>query len=196
METVVTAISGSEHHAGHHGDKHAAHRPKLLDPDNPLYPCSDIEKKYWRECYMMQTSIILHLTKYDFAKAFRVCDGAVEGMRPTCYQSMGRDIAGHTLRDIKQSIALCELGQASHQGRCFVGVVKNFLNVTGRASEDAFEFCRQTPDKHKGDCHVAIGEEFLTLYRDPKKRTSECNRSVPNYVKDCGRGARLPSNQL
>ena len=191
METVVTAISGSEHHAGHHGDKHAAHKPKLLDPKDPLYPCSAIEKKYWRECYMMQTSIILHLTHYNFGKAFLVCDGAPEGMIPSCYQSMGRDISGHTLRDIKQSIDLCELGHASYQGRCYVGVVKNFINVKGQASEDAFEFCRQTPTTYKGDCHVAIGEELFTLYRDPKKRASECDRSVKNYVNNCGRGARL-----
>ena len=195
METVVTATRGAAHHQGHHSGKHAGHKPKLLDPKDPLYPCTALETKYWRECYMMQTSIILHLTHYDFAKAFLVCDGAPEGMRPTCYQSMGRDISGHTLRDIKQSIGLCNLGQSPYQGRCFVGAVKNFLNVTGRASEDAFEFCRQTPKKHKGECHEAIGEELVTLYSDPKRRASECERSIPSYVKSCRRGARLPSNQ-
>ena len=192
METVVTGTRGSQHH---HGDQHRHDQAKLIDPKNPLYPCSAIEKKYWRECYMMQTGIILHLTHRDFTKAFRICDKAPHSMRPICYQSMGRDISGHTLRDIKQSISLCELGTAAYQGPCFVGVVKNFINVKGRASKDAFEFCRQTPTRHKKDCHFAIGEELLTLHAQPQQRTRECERSEPTYIKHCRRGARLPSKQ-
>ena len=195
METVVTGISSSQPHSGHsghHGEKVGSHKAKLIDPKNPLYPCSDLETKYLRECYMMQTSIILHLTHYDFAKAFRECDKAPEDMRSTCYQSMGRDISGHTLRDIKRSLRLCELGTATHQGRCFIGVVKNFLNVSGRASENAFEFCRQAPARHKKACHNAIGEELLTLYAKPEQRIQECARSEAKHILDCRRGARVP----
>ncbi len=197
METVVTGInesrphSGHGGHSGHHGEKSHKQKIKLIDPKNPLYPCSELDKKYLRECYMMQTSIILHLTHYDFAKAFRECDKAPEDMRQTCYQSMGRDISGHTLRDIKQSIRLCELGTATYQGRCFIGVVKNFLNVSGRASEDAFDLCRQTPKRHKQDCHAALGEELLTLYAKPQQRSHACARSEAKYIQDCRRGARL-----
>ncbi|MGB0909702.1 MAG: hypothetical protein ACPGYT_05020 [Nitrospirales bacterium] len=195
METVVTGIRGFQSHSGHHGhhgEKMSDHPAKLIDPKNPLYPCSDLDKKYLRECYMMQTSIILHLTHYDFAKAFLECDKAPEDMRPTCYQSMGRDISGHTLRDIKQSLRLCDLGTATHQGRCFIGVVKNFLNVSGQASENAFEFCRQSPKQHKKDCHYAIGEELLTLYAKPQRRSRECHRSETKHIQDCRQGARLP----
>ena len=192
METVVTGTRGSHHH---HGEKQEHHQAKLIDAENPLYPCSAIEKKYWRECYMMQTGIILHLTHHDFAKAFRICDGAPHSMRPICYQSMGRDISGQTLRDIKQSISLCGLGTAAYQGRCFVGVVKNFINVKGRASKDAFEFCRQTPIQHKKECHFAIGEELLVLHAQSTQRSQACARSEINYIQNCRRGARLPTLQ-
>ena len=114
METVVTGIRGSQSLHQHHGKTHNHNKttkpPKLIDPKNPLYPCSDLEAQYLRECYMMQTSIILHLTHYDFAKAFEECDKAPQKMQPTCYQSMGRDISGHTLRNIRRSIDLCQLG--------------------------------------------------------------------------------------
>lgn len=191
METVVTGTRDSHHH---HREKQDHHQAKLIDPENPLYPCSAIEKKYWRECYMMQTGIILHLTHDDFAKAFRICDGAPHSMRPICYQSMGRDISGHTLRDIKKSISLCGLGTDTYQGRCFVGVVKNFINVKGRASDDAFEFCRQTPTRHKKECHFAIGEELVVLHPQSQQRTHACARSEATYIQNCRRGARLPRN--
>ncbi len=197
METVVTGIRGPQHQHHQHEATHGHQTPKppkLIDPQNPLYPCSDLENKYLRECYMMQTSIILHLTQYDFAKAFSECDKAPKDMQPTCYQSMGRDISGHTLRNIKRSIQLCELGSATHQGRCFIGVVKNFLNVSGHASKNAFEFCQQSPSRHKKDCHFAIGEELLTLYAKPQERTRECAKSESQYVQDCRQGARLHSN--
>ncbi|GJL49531.1 MAG: hypothetical protein NPIRA01_07580 [Nitrospirales bacterium] len=191
MEGVVTGINGSQQHSGHHGKEAQHHKTKLVDPKNPLYPCSELDEKYLRECYMMQTSIILHLTQYDFAKGFGVCDTAPEGMKPTCYQSMGRDISGHTLRNIDESIRLCQLGVATHQNRCFIGVVKNFLNVSGRASDNAFEFCRQAPEQHKQDCHNAIGEELLVLYAEPQQRTQACARSETQYIQDCRQGARL-----
>ncbi len=194
METVVTGIRGGHQHSGHHGKKDMSHTTKLIDPKNPLYPCSDLDKKYQRECYMMQTSIILHLTHYDLVQAFRECDKAPKDMIPTCYQSMGRDISGHTLRDIKQSIRLCGLGLDAYQHRCFIGVVKNFINVSGRASDNAFDFCRQAPAQHKKDCHVAIGEEFLTLYAKPQRRSRECARSEAKHVRDCRQGARLRSD--
>lgn len=191
MENAVTGISESHQHSAHQGEASASHQANLIDRKDPLYPCSAIVKKYWRECYMMQTSIVLHLTQYDYAQAFQICDGAPESMKPICYQSMGRDISGHTLRDIDKSIRLCELGTAAHQSRCFVGVVKNFLNVTGQASEDAFAFCRQTPKRHKQACHVAIGEELQTLFAKPKQRMSACARSEADYIKDCHQGAAL-----
>ncbi|MCA9473364.1 MAG: hypothetical protein MRJ96_06755 [Nitrospirales bacterium] len=199
METVVTGIRGPQQTHQHHGKAQDHHEmsqpPKLIDPKDPLYPCSNLETRYLRECYMMQTSIILHLTQYDVAKAFGECDKAPQDMQPTCYQSMGRDISGHTLRDIRQSIALCELGGATYQGRCFVGVVKNFLNVSGHASDNAFEFCQQTPERHKKDCHFAIGEELLTLYATVDDRSRECARSEKSYIHDCRLGARLPPGQ-
>ncbi|GJL55942.1 MAG: hypothetical protein NPIRA02_30740 [Nitrospirales bacterium] len=196
MEGVVAGINGSQQHSGHHGTHSRHHQDiKLIEPTNPLYPCSDLDEKYLSECYMMQTSIILHLTQYDFAKAFRECDKAPETMRPTCYQSMGRDISGHTLRNIEQSTHLCQLGTATHQNRCFIGVVKNFLNVSGRASDNAFEFCRQIPEQHKRDCHYAIGEELLTLYAEPQQRTQACARSETAYTQDCRQGARLALDQ-
>ncbi len=191
MEGVVTGVKGSQHHNEHHGKNDHHHHAKLVDPNNPLYPCSELDPKYLRECYMMQTSIILHLTHYDFAKSFAVCDTAPKGMRPTCYQSMGRDISGHTLRNIEQSIRLCQLGTAIHRNRCFIGVVKNFLNVSGRASDNAFEFCRQTPEAHKKDCYHAIGEELLVLYAKTQQRAPKCTHAETPYIQDCRRGARL-----
>jgi len=195
MEGVITGIKGPSQHSGHHGKKAHHQQAKLVDPKNPLYPCSELDEKYLRECYMMQTSIILHLTHYDFAKAFGICDTAPKGMKPTCYQSMGRDISGHTLRDIDQSIRLCQLGTGTHQNRCFIGVVKNFLNVSGQASNNAFEFCRQAPEQHKKDCHNAIGEELLVLYAEPQQRTLACARSEAPYIQDCQQGARLIHDQ-
>jgi hypothetical protein len=188
MENVVTATK-PEH-------LHADHAKKLIDSQDLLYPCSDLNKKYWRACYLMQTSIILNLTEYDFAKAFKVCETAPEEMIPTCFQSMGRDISGFTLRDSMKSIHLCGLGSPIYRERCLVGVVKNFLNVTGRASEDAFTFCQQVDGSHKKSCYFAVGEELVNLYSDLEARTKACARSEEDYIQDCNTGAQIPTRLL
>src|SRR5206468_2613061 len=61
---------------------------KYLKPDQPLYPCTDVETKYKNECYKMQTSHALRTQGNDFGKVFGLCSKVEDEFRPTCYQSL------------------------------------------------------------------------------------------------------------
>lgn len=165
---------------------------KALDPEDPLYPCSALDERYWRECYLMQTSAMLYLNQGDIAAAARGCDQAPERMRDTCYRSLGRDISSYTLQDHEESIRLCKEADEAYVGSCYVGLVKNFIDLTAE-TDDAFEFCREVEgDAEKKMCYEAIGEQIGILEAERERREALC-RTVesPTYLQSCLRGARV-----
>lgn len=166
------------------------HKPALKE-DDPLYPCDALEERYLGECYLMQTSAIVLYNHYDFARAFDACDRAPAPYTTACYQSLGRDVSGYTLRDVRRTLELCGLGGPAREAPCFVGAVKNFIDVTWRADQ-AFPLCAAVPAGSRPACHQAIGEELLGILPDDSARAAECARAGhPNLVRACRAGARL-----
>lgn len=204
MENIVNATA--PHHmlatsadAGGHDGHHPGGGPaqgrkeafRALDPADPHYPCSILEEKYVVACYQMQTSAILFQNGGDIRAAARTCDGAPPGLRPTCYQSLGRDISAYALQDHLESIRLCSLGSPRYRPWCYVGVVKNFVDLTSTTG-DAFAFCRRVPEiPGKLKCHEALGEQIGVLESRPSEREALCLRSEPAFLEACRYGARL-----
>ncbi len=192
----ATASDSSDDH-GDHGD-HAAPEPEpaapafpRINPADPYYPCSILHEHYLNSCYAMQTSIMLEITDRDWSATARLCDGAPVLYRTTCYQSMGTNISGSTVRDATKSIALCSLGTEALQPWCYLGVVKNFVDVTSNP-DDGLAFCREVPgEANRLKCHEAVGEELMVLYHDVNQRIPVCDRAAPEGRDACRYGARI-----
>lgn len=162
-----------------------------ITASDPLYPCSILDERYLRDCYQMQTSVILYYNQGDIASAARVCDGAPPAMRIWCYQSLGRDISSYTLQQPEESIRLCSLGDPRYQPWCYVGLVKNFVDLTAKTDE-GFAFCRRVPGRmNRMKCYEALGEEIGILTASTVERTAMCEQAEPDYLDACRYGARV-----
>lgn len=179
MENIVAFQNPHHQHHAHH----AGHQI-LLKPQDPLYPCNAVAKQYQRACYLMQTSAILTFAKQDFAQAFRECDKAPTEFIPTCYQSLGRDISGSTLRDAKKTRGLCQKGSPEHLRYCLVGAVKDFI-LTYADPQRGFAFCRTVDTAYKQDCYAAVGEILISLYPDREARGQACTQAEEAYTAAC-----------
>jgi hypothetical protein len=187
--TVLASGEGAEAHGGPSGDGGSAWKP--LDPTDPLYPCSVLASRYRYQCYLMQTSVMLYLNGNDVPAASRSCDLAPPRMRPTCHQSLGRDITART-RDPKEAESQCRAGSEPHRGHCYIGVVKAFVDWTANA-ESGLDFCRVIDDPgHKAMCYRALGQEIAVLVADAETRASLCAEAEEEYVNICRSGARVP----
>jgi hypothetical protein len=186
------AHGGHGAHAGHGAGAAPAAAFKALDPDDLLYPCSVMAERYWSACYSMQTSVILHYTKQDVARAAQECGRVPERMRTTCFVSLGRDISGMTTQDRARSREKCALvGDAADRAWCHVGAATNMLNVTARA-EDGIAYCRELPGtEDKTRCYEQVGGQLLVLVAADPGREEACRSAEPAYVDACRRGARL-----
>jgi hypothetical protein len=111
MENIVTFQTARQ--AQHSQHDHHAHQPatSFMNAQDLLYPCSALDNKYLRSCYLMQTSAILTFLNYDFGQAFAQCERVAGEHQTTCYRSLGRDISGYTLRDSERVTQLCGLGR-------------------------------------------------------------------------------------
>jgi hypothetical protein len=183
MENIVTfqtARQAQQTHV-HHGHQQAT---SFMNAQDLLYPCSALDGKYLRSCYLMQTSAILTFLNYDFAQAFMQCERVAAEHQSTCYRSLGRDISGYTLRDSERVTQLCELGRGDQVRQCFIGAVKDFI-LTDASPDPGLALCRKLDGRFKSDCYGTVGEMVVTLYSDRAQRDEACRKGEAEYVNTC-----------
>lgn len=165
---------------------------EALDPEDLLYPCSVMEERYLPACYLMQTSVILHLNGGDIPGAAEACGEAPFHLRPICYQSLGRDIAAFARQHPDRTIRLCAAVREPHLRDCYVGAVKALVDWRS-AAEPGLKFCRKVEgSENKRRCYRALGEQIGALAAAREEREELCGRSEAEWVETCRAGAWLP----
>lgn len=130
-------------------EDHSGHPSKYLKAERPLYPCTDVEPRYQKECYLEQASYALRTQDSDFARVFDLCAAlAEEDFRSACYRGLGVDAAGQSIEqhitDEARSTSTktrCMLGE-DHEARsnCVIGAVRIFT-LYYREDTRAKELC-------------------------------------------------------
>lgn len=129
--------------------------------DDPHYPCSALPKNTDRyaDCYLMQTSWMLSQNGYDYAKTAAECLKTLESVRSVCFQSLGRDIAGNTLRDAAQINQLCEHApqQGGYFDKCIVGALNVIVDFWGPTLKNqAADFCATVKREGRQVCEATL----------------------------------------
>ena len=195
MENVMHATM-PDHPASVLAASHQHHSTfQPLDPKDLQYPCSIVGTQHQRACYLMQTSVMLYFNKGDIAGAARVCDQAPIGSRPTCYQSLGRDITSYALRDPDKSLLYCLQGSADYRGWCYVGVTKALVDWSAKPAT-GLDFCgRVARGRGWAECYRAVGEEVAALSETNAERAAHCRGAGgAEAVRECRIGALLPAD--
>lgn len=195
MENVVNATA--PHHAAHmlhsHAGMNVATTPfKALDARDLQYPCSIMAQRYLVACYNMQPSVMLHFTHGDIRAAARGCLDAPRGLRPVCYQGLGREISAYSRQNHAEAIRMCAYARDEYRPWCHVGVVKNLIDLTAKV-DDGMSYCRAvTGSANRVKCYEAVGEQVATLRHDQTQREAACAPVAEAYRGACRYGARLP----
>lgn len=122
-------------------------RQRSLRPDEPLYPCTAVARRYKTACYERQSTYALFVNDGDFAAVFDLCAGAERGSRSACRRGLGGDVAAETklVSPVRAQAAarrrLCMLGESARaRSDCVTGAVGQILQdlAGGPAQLDAF----------------------------------------------------------
>jgi len=128
------------------------HKTNYLNPDEPFYPCTAVEKKYKDECYLGQTSYALKLVNADFKKLFDMCSEIEEDYQDECHIGIGRDASGNTISDVIKTKQICELGKTVEQKqKCVEGAIIDFVSYY-HSDTKALELCNSFGKEIKSHC--------------------------------------------
>lgn len=165
-------------------EEKTGHKSKYVDPNNPIYPCDAVERQYKSACYFLSSSMILKLNGWNFEQGFKVCDKVEPDFRDLCYQSMGRDVAGSSLRNKEKSKELCLYGTNPQAiNNCYFGAVRDFINEKGEF-DTALEFCKVIDQDYKMFCYSGIFAD-LGLYKKGDSFLAVCAKMENPYQADC-----------
>ena len=145
MENVVGGLSGA-----------MGHYTEYLS-DDPHFPCNILDDKYVAPCYYYQSSRMLVLSNYDYAKVAQECANAPPTAQRECFLSFGRDIGNITRGQPATAIELCSHSSRSdHRVSCLEGTAQDrFWDIS--SADDALDLCYLLQeDYEKGACYWTI----------------------------------------
>jgi len=134
-----------------------------LKPSDPIYPCNTVGAQYKYQCFLGQTSFVLHQNGGNFQKTFDVCSSVEESYRDVCGQSIGRDAANYAGHDAQRTKVTCNLASEERDSlNCVMGAVKEFISYY-HAMEQANTYCNILSESQKQTC-LSTGKEYFTLF--------------------------------
>jgi hypothetical protein len=143
------------------------HPSKYLDPDRPLYPCTEVESRYKDRCYQKQAAYALSTQGNNFVKGFDLCATAEDDPHPGCYQGLGASAAAHNIKYVTGDEAkaeatrkLCMVGQ-DHEARsnCVIGAVRDFIHYYA-SDEQAKVLCESLDADLRTVCFQEAEEHY------------------------------------
>lgn len=117
-----------------------------LRPSQPLYPCTEVARRYKEACFDKQTTYALYITGGDFAAVFKLCSSVGRGFRGACDRGLGGDVAIDSAKHLFTAKAraasrrsLCMLGEDGRaRANCVIGAVRVILrDLAGGAAQTA-----------------------------------------------------------
>lgn len=142
------------------------HETRWISPD-PHFPCNGVDPGYLVqfECYQMQTSRMLQLSDYSFEYISSQCQKAPENMAEVCFKSMGRDVAGQTLRDPEKIITSCKLAPQEYFKDCLAGALNVIIDFWGENIIDQPQkLCFALEKKDKNFCYELLGDRLKGIF--------------------------------
>ncbi len=100
-----------------------------IDPNDPLYPCDQLDSQYRDQCYLMQTSIMFEfgMTVERIADTCRGAGANVE----QCFVSLGRDLSNYVRTgDVQRVVAACEITSGDQAESCYQGTLYALIDNT------------------------------------------------------------------
>ena len=187
MENILTGQGLGAGDIDKNGDIHTT---EWVNKNDPYFPCNKIDKDQilQYQCYQMQTSWMLTLSKYNFNTVAKQCLNAPNNMQQACFKSFGRDEAGYTLRNPKKIIEICNI--VSDQGNYYMQCIEGALNVIvdfwgpglkGQTSE----LCSITKEPYKKTCYQILAGRLPGLFQELDKQKKICDTFEPAYQNLC-----------
>lgn len=160
-------------------------RSRWLDHERPLYPCTAIETRHKRSCFLRATTWALQFNDDDFEETARLCESA--GRWATfCFRGFGRDaVVDARYLDVDKSLELCKLAGA-YRAECLYGAARTFSDGSAFSGvRQAARFCARAPAADRDACAAGYGILVGLLFATDERRRVACASVLPAHADSC-----------
>lgn len=201
-DDVQLCLSGVFHAGtvpGESDDEFLHNVSRVLNKDDPYYPCLEIEEKFRGHCYSHAAGRTL---SDDLALNFHTCDNIPEkdvakksDYVKRCYDSAANTLLARALENpgisrekrIEKIIQDCkEYTKEAYRRFCYGGAARYWvLRDPLLTNSDPFEFCRNVEEDAKRACYGSIGFGNNENYYSQKILEEYCKQSELEYFNAC-----------
>jgi hypothetical protein len=161
---------------------------RWLKDDDPVYPCNTVAAAHKQYCYLMVTSRILEVNRYDWRATAAECSGVERRWVDVCFQSYGRDASGFSRQNVTRVLSLCRIAGEGER-ECLYGAARDMANDYARGgARRAVDLCSQARARLRGRCFYGVGT-ILGTFGSRAGRGSVCRNMPQQYLAACRRGA-------
>jgi hypothetical protein len=190
MQTIGNGEAGMHRHSA------PASAVTLFKPDDLHYPCNATAERYRRECYNLQSDLILPAVKQDYAKAGKICDAA--GAPPlvrACYAGLGRNASGAAIFAFDGIKRRCDTASDWGKPYCYEGAVRHLAYAPSELPR-GIAFCRTLPaGAVRSRCWGGLGLQIAGFFSELEPRRKACESEHPDDVASCTHGAGVPRSE-
>jgi hypothetical protein len=162
---------------------------RWLKDDDPVYPCNIVSAAHKQYCYLMVTSRILEVNKFDWKATAAECSAVERRWVDVCFQSYGRDASGFSRQNVTRVLSLCRTAGAGER-ECLYGAARDMANDYARGgARRAVDLCSEAPVRLRARCFFGVGTILGTFATTSGRRAALCGRMPKSYVRSCLRGA-------
>ena len=161
---------------------------EYLDPERPLYPCTDVAARYKPPCYDRQTTYALYVTGTDFAGVFELCGTAESDFQSACYAGLGGDVAAETklISDTTEQamarVRLCFQGNTFEaRSNCVAGAVRVALRDAADGEKQAQALCSSLTDARLHELHEICRAAAERSYRELPEDRGASHRHAQHH---------------
>lgn len=135
-------------------------------PEDPLFPCNDVDSAYDKDCFQYTIYIPLVTNDHNYAATFEVCNGVrSDAARHSCNRGLGR-IAMSENWDNSGAIATAKCFEAQSreaQADCMGGVTSRMLTFN-KSLTATYAHCETLPQQVVTQCKRDAYDYFLSKY--------------------------------
>ncbi len=192
-DDVQLCVSGVFHAGavpGEVDDEYDHYIARVYSPDDPFYPCQEVEEKYKGQCY----SQLVGRSGADLKVQFKNCDNipesdpiAKDNYVRRCYNSGANGLLVKAKFDVKETIELCrDHSTPSYLPYCYGGAIRySILRDPLLNNAFPFEMCASIEDAHMENCYRSLGAANYENYFDDQILTDYCRRVPEGYKAAC-----------
>ena len=152
------------------------HASIYIKPDDPYYPCNDLEEKYLPICWQYQSSYFSIISSQDWKKVAQMCLQIPVVYQDRCFRTIGTNQVGFTpsLSTMKQD---CDLMPSEHfKDICVSGVVSSLSYRFVGDSQKMIDFCSLVDPQNKESCFQQAGTGILDWDKNKDVAKRECSK--------------------